>query len=87
VDVLRDLPEGARRIDPLAEAERLGRHRRPPAACDFVICDGYHLAGSDEMACFVRITLTADRSFPVRPDLGERIADLIRADLERESGG
>lgn len=80
------LPDGARHIDPAAEAERLGCERRAPADCSVQIADEYHLVGNNEMASFVHITLRADRPFPVSADLGCRIADLIRDDLRGEGG-
>jgi hypothetical protein len=79
-----DLPEGARHIDPAAEAERLGRERIASSGCTVVLTDEWHLVTANEMATFVRITLSAERSFTVRSDLGKRIADLIRADLRQE---
>jgi hypothetical protein len=78
-----DLPEGARRIDTAAEAERLGRERMASSDCTVLLCSECHLVTVKEMPRFVRITLTAEEGFPVRADLGERIAGLIRDDLER----
>jgi hypothetical protein len=81
---------GVRRIDPAAEAERLGRQRtertereRPfSQGFDAGVLDEYHLVTVNGTPQFMRITLSAERSFPVRGDLGKRIADLIREDLE-----
>jgi hypothetical protein len=80
------LPEGARHVDPLAEAEYLGRHRRAPD-CGTVLVDEFHAAGTDVLAVFVHITLTAEAPLSVRPDLGERIAGLVREDLREAAGG
>jgi hypothetical protein len=77
------LPEGARRIDPAAEAERLGRERIASAGCVAPLLDEYHRVTVSGMPQFVRITLTAEQEFPVRGDLGERIAALVREDLEQ----
>ena len=84
---MADLPDGARFIDPAAEAERLGRERVASSGCIVVLCDQYHLVTASEMPVFVHITLSAEQSFPVRDDLGKRIADLIREDLRREAAG
>ena len=78
---------GVRRIDPAAEAERLGRERTGrermgPQGCNEGILDEFHRVTVSGMPLFVRITLSAEQSFPVRGDLGERIADLIREDVE-----
>jgi hypothetical protein len=80
------LPEGARHVDPLAEAEHLGRHRRAPE-CGHVLADEFHVVGTDVMAVFVHITLTAEAPLSVRPDLGERIAALVREDLREAADG
>jgi hypothetical protein len=79
------LPEGARHIDPAAEAERLGRERMAQSGCIVVLCDEWHLVTAKEMPQFIHITLAAEEAFPVSADLGKRIADMIRADLRQES--
>jgi hypothetical protein len=78
---LPDLPEGAKRIDPAAEAERLGRERIASSGCAVPLTDEYHLVTVNATPIFVHITLSAERPFPVRADLGQRIAGLIREDL------
>jgi hypothetical protein len=82
---LATLPEGARSIDPAAEARRLGRERLQPSYGTLLL-DEYRDIPVNGTANFVHITLTAEESFPVRADLGERIAALIREDLERDGG-
>jgi hypothetical protein len=82
---LATLPEGARRIDPVAEAERLGRERVASSVCIVPLVDEWHLVTANEMPRFVRITLTTEEVFPVSADLGKRIADLIRADQAPEA--
>jgi hypothetical protein len=81
---LADLPEGARRIDPAAEAERLTREQLASAGCLVMLCDEHHLITASGMPRFVRITLMTEEAFPARDDLGKRIADLIREDLRRD---
>ena len=79
------LPEGARRIDPAAEAERLGRERVASSGCTVLLCDEHYLVTANGVAGFVRITLSAEQPVPVRVGLGERIAEMIREDLERQA--
>ena len=74
------LPEGARAIDPEAEAARLIEERNRRASADgwSVICDGIHQADG---FVFVRIRVTAEKMPPgrLRSDLGDQLAEVIRA--------
>lgn len=74
------LPEGARAIDPEAEAARLIAERRLANNTGaHLVCDGVHLAGDGFV--FVRITVTSDQQPPgrFRSDLGDQLAEVIRA--------
>lgn len=71
-------------VDPEEEAGRLAEKR---AGRPIPLLDEYHLVTApDGLQQYVHIAVSTERGpFPVRPDLGQRLADLIRADLHREA--
>lgn len=78
------LPEGARAIDPEAEAARLIAERRLANNTGaHLVCDGVHLADG---LVFVRITVTSDQQPPgqFRSDLGDQLAEVIRANWPQD---
>ena len=86
-------PGTAREIpDPQAEMERLAAARKPRKPRETqLLCHEGILIDHDGTAFFVWVKVTAEHNpqigedtrtwpFPVRADLGRRIADMIRAD-------
>ena len=84
------LPEGARAIDPDAEAERVVRERARgaitawPPVCDEIIT----IQMPDHTVRPVRICVTAEYPPALIPaDLGQRLANVVRACWPQEPGG
>lgn len=82
------LPEGARAIDPEAEARRLIAQRNAESRLanptgQYAVCDGVHLVDSDgEKFIFVRINVSSDHPVDyrqLRSDLGDQLAEVVRA--------